>query len=298
VELDAAGVFQLVMAGLGLPVLVLLWRRRKAERNPIPSGEPPVEPTGLLGPMACVVGWIGTLTALYPLGILGEDASLVSRLGGLSVVHGMALLTGFAALKLYGSSERWTPAARGPALRSGVMMALAFLPVGLGLHLGAAWLQLNVLGIEAPAQGLIQQAISGDPVVFLTVAAFGVIAAPLLEETFFRGFLYSGLRHHATAPVAAVVSAGMFAGSPPCTSNRGTSPWSHRSSPWGCSSRTCASGPADSSLPSRCTPCTTPSRWSAFCWWPTRRSRRRLHGRRNDDPRERLLRGEQRRDHR
>jgi len=86
--------------------------------------------------------------------------------------------------------------------------------IGLGI---AACFGLIVLGIDMAARlfvpggiimPLIGRPVVKDPLRFLLV---GCIFAPLVEELFFRGIIYSWIRRSQTVPVAVLVSAALFA---------------------------------------------------------------------------------------
>ena len=86
--------------------------------------------------------------------------------------------------------------------------------IGLGI---AAGFGLAALGIDMTARlfmpGGIILPVIGRPVVKDPILYFlvGCIFAPLVEELFFRGLLYSWIRRSQTAPVAVLVSAVLFA---------------------------------------------------------------------------------------
>jgi len=86
----------------------------------------------------------------------------------------------------------------------------------VGLTIAAAF-GFVVLGIDMTARlfipgGIIMPIIGRpmvkDPLLFLLV---GCIFAPLVEELFFRGIIYSWIRQRQAAPVAVLVSAVLFA---------------------------------------------------------------------------------------
>ncbi len=66
-----------------------------------------------------------------------------------------------------------------------------------------------VLGHEPPQPQQVVSCVTGSGLLFL--APVVILAAPLGEETFFRGFLYKALRRRFSVPLAAVFSSAVFA---------------------------------------------------------------------------------------
>jgi len=104
------------------------------------------------------------------------------------------------------------PAERGRAfelraLTVGILAGGAAALVALGYR--ALLLRLPALRGLLPTEVGQQQPLDAAARVWLTVLA--VVAAPLFEEFIFRGILYRGFRRSFTAPLAALLSAGVFA---------------------------------------------------------------------------------------
>ena len=94
-------------------------------------------------------------------------------------------------------------------LASGALAGAALIVIGWGalaLIRGAASL---VLGHEVPQPQQVLACVTGSGLAFL--APVVILAAPIGEETFFRGFLYKGLRRRFGFPLAAVISSVLFA---------------------------------------------------------------------------------------
>ncbi len=85
-----------------------------------------------------------------------------------------------------------------------LMWPLTLVLAGLAIHLG------NYLGLESvpvvPAGG----SVNGSKVIYRVVLAYTVFVGPVVEEVYFRGFLYTGLRSRLSPILAALVAAGMF----------------------------------------------------------------------------------------
>ena len=127
-------------------------------------------------------------------------------------------------------------------------------------YLGYIVIALVYSSIVHPHQEDVTRDLGFGDSAFGTIAAGAliVVAAPISEEIFFRGFIFGGLRHRLSFPVAAVLSApssGCFT-----SRERTASAW-FRSSPCLASpSPGYTRRPAPSTPPSRCTPSTTPWR--------------------------------------
>ena len=91
----------------------------------------------------------------------------------------------------------------------GVLAGVALIVIGsIALALIRAIASV-ILGHEPPPPQQVVSCVTGSGLVFL--APVVILAAPLGEETFFRGFLYKALRRRFRVPLAAVFSSVVFA---------------------------------------------------------------------------------------
>ena len=173
---------------------------------PPPRPAPPTVPieAGLWGLVAITVLLVG----------IGVGASFVAAL--LPVVPAVVLVT----VALYGplaaycvyASRRWATG------RMSVDFGARFRPVDLAIGLGAAIAALQaerlvfaaVQAIGIPVASNTDNLRHDDRGLYLTLAAVAVVAAPLVEELFFRGLLLSALRSRLSAVPAVGLQALLF----------------------------------------------------------------------------------------
>jgi membrane protease YdiL (CAAX protease family) len=93
----------------------------------------------------------------------------------------------------------------GPSLRAPVSTAV----LGYVAYLACA---LVISALFAPEQEDITRELGVDEGALGAIGAFFliVIAAPVAEEIFFRGFMFAGIRSHGSFLVAALVSSGIW----------------------------------------------------------------------------------------
>jgi uncharacterized protein len=93
----------------------------------------------------------------------------------------------------------------GPSLRAPVSTAV----IGYLAYLGCA---IVISALFEPKQEDITRELGVDEGVLGAIAAFFliVIAAPVAEEIFFRGFMFAGIRSHGSFVIAALVSSGVW----------------------------------------------------------------------------------------
>jgi membrane protease YdiL (CAAX protease family) len=126
------------------------------------------------------------------------------------IAKGLALGAALSIVFLFARNREGAPAPRGAAIRGGVLAALAFLPVMLGI----SWVQqraYEATDLTFRGQDLVLKAVAGDDASFLLVAFFAVVTAPLFEEVLFRGFLHGGLRRWMGPVPASAITAALFA---------------------------------------------------------------------------------------
>jgi membrane protease YdiL (CAAX protease family) len=66
-------------------------------------------------------------------------------------------------------------------------------------------------GIETPVNPVVPLALAGNTAAFIGVFIVGTVLAPIFEEIFFRGMLYSALRARLSFAIAAILSSVAFA---------------------------------------------------------------------------------------
>lgn len=99
----------------------------------------------------------------------------------------------------------------GFALMCGAVVAICFLPLGLGLNKLCAQ-ALESVHVKAPPQQAVEtlrNAVPGGIRFFLVV--FAIAIAPVAEETFFRGILYPTIKQHGFPRAALWVTSLLFA---------------------------------------------------------------------------------------
>jgi len=89
-----------------------------------------------------------------------------------------------------------------------------YLGLGLGLFVPAMWINalyeafLSRFGLKMQPEVERILTETSSPGLFVLTA---VIIAPVVEEIFFRGFLFAGLKNRHTWPMAMIISSGLFA---------------------------------------------------------------------------------------
>ena len=94
-------------------------------------------------------------------------------------------------------------------IKKGLMLALAVTAVGIGISIGYEAL-LEKLGWGTSSDSIYSTLTPNNTgIAFFAILA--CIVAPLAEETFFRGFLFQGVRKRLNFAWAAIISAAIFA---------------------------------------------------------------------------------------
>jgi len=150
------------------------------------TGQPLPKPPRILADQVSVR--LGLATTLAYEGLLVVIALAVSRQTVPAFVRALGL-------GRYRARSLWRPA---------VFVLAAYLMVG------AYVLVVEALGIDALVpQSTVPPAVTRDGVTMAIAAVVAAVAAPLSEETFFRGFVFTGLLRWGFWPAAAV-SAALF----------------------------------------------------------------------------------------
>jgi membrane protease YdiL (CAAX protease family) len=127
----------------------------------------------------------------------------------LPVVAGVVLVT----LALYGpmsaycvyASRRWATG------HISVDFGARIRPIDLAIGLAAVFVALLVEVLHIPITSNVTD-VTDDRALYVTLAAIAVVAAPLVEELFFRGLILSALRSRMSAVPAVAVQAVVFGG--------------------------------------------------------------------------------------
>jgi len=203
----------------GIPAFLLLWPLRRRFPSLVPAGDPPVERAGLHGAIATLAVLLLLLVVAgaflvhrFP-GIGGEDAGeeppVLLALGVDAATKLLAIGAGYAVFRRMRDRREHRAAPAGRAAAAGLLGGVGFLPLMLATVLVQQAIR-KALGEEMQQQAFIGEAVKGALPEFLGVAVTAVVVAPFVEEVFFRGFLYSGLRAMARPAVAAAVAAAAF----------------------------------------------------------------------------------------
>jgi len=186
-----------------------------------PTGEPPYAGTGWSGPAddqarawgpGRVAAGIGALllTTIFEVGVVSAFDPNLDSLAARLVTQAMLAVTlvgiafAVAGGKGGGVASSQALGLRRP-LRSPFGMAAA-------AYLGYVVIALVYSSIVHPHQEDVTRDLGFGDSAFGTIAAGAliVVAAPISEEIFFRGFIFGGLRHRLSFPVAAVLSGVIF----------------------------------------------------------------------------------------
>ncbi|HEY8465928.1 MAG TPA: type II CAAX endopeptidase family protein [Solirubrobacterales bacterium] len=173
-----------------------------------PAGSPATSASWGPGRVLIGVGlliFVITIAASIVYGIEGDDDTLAGRL---SLQAALAL--GMAAIAFIAATPNLRPASPrqlglGPALDAPIRAAAA----AYFAYLGSA-IVLSVL--LSPEQEDVTRELGWGEGTFANVAAafLIIVAAPISEELFFRGFMFAGIRARAGFAMAAVISGGIW----------------------------------------------------------------------------------------
>jgi hypothetical protein len=93
-------------------------------------------------------------------------------------------------------------------VKKGLLLAIAIVGIGIAISYGYGAL-LQRLGYDTSADPSYPFNVNGIGITFLAIIA--VLVAPIAEETFFRGFMFAGIRKRIGFAWAAIISAAIFA---------------------------------------------------------------------------------------
>jgi membrane protease YdiL (CAAX protease family) len=185
-----------VPMGIGLVLLVAWTLRRERVRMGLELTSEPVAPTRPLdlfhaGALLVAAILILPVILLYGGRALAGSAPAAATDGAEAlVVMALSVLPSAAVvLVIRRRMRQWDPpgAARATALGLATFCVASLLVVPLYLASGL------LLGTDAPVQDEVARAVR-DPQFAWMIAAYGVLVAPIAEETLFRGCLYPALR--------------------------------------------------------------------------------------------------------
>lgn len=172
----------------------------------IPDNLPPVPwtPLDVSWGMVTFVGWMATVVLVGQLVTLAGfniDPSLVVIFGTLLLV----VPAWYFTIHKYGVSWADLGLRSFKASMVGLGCGLMLISLLFNLVYGAL---LGIFGLQIQPD----IAVMFDGTSFPLALLFGgAVVAPVVEEVFFRGFIFAGLKHRWRWPVAAGVSAGLFA---------------------------------------------------------------------------------------
>lgn len=195
------------------------------EPSPPADGLPPVSPDGGLATVAGVPGgaWgpggalVGILVAIG-LTVVGSvpiafaDSGLETTAGklGATFVQDIGLLAAALGVAIAAAGGDRRLGLKLLGLRRPAVKSIALALAGLGAYLVAAGVLAPLL---QPDQEDVAETLGGAQPETIALVAIGllvVIGAPLVEEVFFRGMLFAGLRHRLPLWAAAVGSAAFW----------------------------------------------------------------------------------------
>ena len=93
-------------------------------------------------------------------------------------------------------------------VKKGLLLAIAVIGIGIAISYGYEAL-LQRLGSDTSTDIYYPFNINGIGIAFFAIIA--VLVAPIAEETFFRGFMFQGIKKRIGFPWAAIISAALFA---------------------------------------------------------------------------------------
>ena len=168
---------------------------------------------GLAGAWVLAVG-ILTIIALgiffAVAGDASDDAEIVVVLGG-SLALEVALLGAAAWFSVRRYSCGWQALGFRRAVRGGWWVPVVVV-LAAWLTLGVYFLIVELTGLgELVPESTLPEDFFDNPAVVPLVGVLAVLAAPIAEETFFRGFLFAGLRVRWGTFWAALASGLLFA---------------------------------------------------------------------------------------
>ncbi|MGQ9572877.1 MAG: lysostaphin resistance A-like protein [Dehalococcoidia bacterium] len=169
--------------------------------------------------MGLAAGWLvaAGIVAVFVLGIVFAVAEDISDDGAIAVALGatLALEVAFLAAAAWFSVRRyscgWQALGFRPAVRGGWWLPLAVV-LGAYFTLGIYLLVVELAGLgRLVPQSTLPDDFFDSPIVLPLVGVLAIVAAPIAEETFFRGFLFAGMRAHWGTLRAALASGFLFA---------------------------------------------------------------------------------------
>lgn len=151
-----------------------------------------------------LVGW---LAAIVLLSKLSQFAGLPLDAGLVVVVGTALLLLPVWVIALYKYQATWADLGLRPFKPRAVGLGCGLMLASLLFNMLYAAL-LAVFGLTMQPDITLMFASTRFP---LVLALGGAMVAPIVEEIFFRGFVFTGLQHRWGWKMAAVVSSGLFA---------------------------------------------------------------------------------------
>ena len=203
---------------MGIPALSWFLVRLRGNPDAVPRGTAAPEPWGLAWAAGVtilyLVATVAGVFALAAVGVLSIRLGEEPPLGPMLAIDGVAKIGALAAAimlhrLIMKGQEQARPAPALPAVGSGALAGIAFVPVMLALSQVQQW-TYDAAGWEMKGQEIVRQALGGDDVTMLALAFFAVVTAPVYEEWVFRGWLHGGLRRFMGPLAATLLSSAAF----------------------------------------------------------------------------------------
>lgn len=146
-----------------------------------------------------------------------NPAVSVRRFSNSTVLFPVVLLCQFVAMAIVG---HYRSGSGSPATPEGRSIASVSGAVGIGVGIGIlatvagamlVYLQ-GLVGLEVTEQPWVEPVLRGSPQSVILFSVLIVLAAPISEEIFFRGYVFSHLAARTSSTFAYIASALMFAG--------------------------------------------------------------------------------------
>jgi len=210
-------IFFMLVTGIMIN-LVFLFRKKKIIPEKIPEKKPVSWDILDIARVVIIVMFLGyALTAsssiILKLLHFNMDVNLFTILGTffIDIMAGVVIFY-FVLVKYRGNLSSLGIAAKGfyKNILSGIIAYIFILPILIAVLI-LSMLFLNAVGYEAPPQPVFDiffEERRGNVVLFLTI--FVSILGPIIEEIFFRGFLYSAVRKRFGIIVGVLLSSALF----------------------------------------------------------------------------------------
>jgi membrane protease YdiL (CAAX protease family) len=153
------------------------------------------------------VGSLTGVTNWYP-------TPLVYWLGSILALQSVLLLANLSQGRVLGNGDIMLGLGAGPMRRRKLIAVFAVLMIGWICNYVAVLIRFralaNTISTGLPSARAAEAQIPGHPIVMVMALLLAMIVAPLLEELFFRGWLWTGLRRSWGAWPTALITGGLW----------------------------------------------------------------------------------------